>query len=245
MIVPSRPYKTSDKVDYAKVFSNDREHKKWLFEQDVEKDMKWHEERLQEKWDKEYYECLNKVRARKRYSIWKENHIEEASKEERSRHFSLWFESSLPCVLFVFILCVIAWIINYCILDGFHSAGFPDMTIQDPLFSDVFGHSGFLLELIFPPIVSRLMFLIMRWKLYRITESDGSRYPNLVVPTTAMCFILWGIEVTSNFLLPTIFFFSIILLCAGIPLWFFVVVVDGLSNPEDDLPYKRIDFLDE
>lgn len=228
-----------------KGLAEEQVHKKWLFEQDVEREMEWRKKNLQEKWDNEYYKCLNKVRRQQRYAIWREKHPVEARKEERARHLNLWFASCLPCVLFVFILCVIAGIINYGILDGFHSAGFPDMTIQDPLFSDVFGHSGFLLELIFPPIVSRIMFLIMRWRLYRITESDGSRYPNLVVPTTAMCFILWGIEVTSNFLLPVVSFLSVVLLCAGFPLWFFVAVVAGLSNPEDDLPYKRIDFLDE
>lgn len=243
MIAPSHQLKTSDEVDYAKVFSNDREYKKWLFEQDVEKDMKWHEERLQEKWDSEYYARLNKVRRRHRYSIWKEKHPEEARKEERDRHMTLWLKCILPCVFFVGILCFIASLVNDFILEGFHYAGFLDLTIQDPLFYDVFGQKGFFLEVIFPPIVSFLMYHIMKSKLHK--GSEGSHYPHLAYPTTIMCLALWTIELTSNFLLPTVFFSSVLLFFAGIPLLFFGVVINGFSNPEDDLPYKQVDFLDE
>lgn len=226
-----------------KELAEEQEHKKWLFEQDVEREMEWRKKKLQEKWDNEYYKCLNKVRRQQRYAIWRETHLEEARKEERDRHMTLWLKCILPCVFFVGILCFIASLVNDFILEGFHYAGFPDLTIQDPLFYDVFGQKGFFLEVIFPPIVSFLMYHIMKSKLHK--GSEGSHYPHIAYPTTIMCLALWAIELTSNFLLPTVSFLSVVLLCAGIPLWFFVAVVYGLSNPEDDRPYKRIDFLDE
>lgn len=245
MIVPSRSYKTSDKVDYAKVFSNNREYKKWLFEQDVEKEMKWHEVRLQEKWDNEYYECLNKVRRLRRYSIWKEKHPEEARKEERRRHLTLWFESFLPCIIFVGILWIIAYIVNDFILDGFHYAGYQYLSISDSLFCDVFRQDSSVFEVIFPPAVSFLMYAILRWKFYKDKVDDGYHPAHLVCPTLIMCVVLWGIEINSNFLLPTVFFLTVVLLFATVPILILWWVVDAFSNPEDDRPYKRIDFLDK
>lgn len=226
-----------------KGLAEEQERKKWRFENSVEREMERRKKKLQEKWDNEYYECLNKVRRQQRYFIWQETHPEEARKEERDRHMTLWLKCILPCVFFVGILSFIAFLVNDFILEGFHYSGFPDLTIQDPLFYDVFGQNGFFLEVIFPPIVSILMYHIMKSKLHK--GSEGSHYPHIAYPTTIMCLALWGIELTSNFLLPTVSFLAVVLLCAGVPLWFFVAVVNGLSNSESDLPYKRIDFLDE
>lgn len=210
-------------------------------EKAIEEEESLLKQRLREKWNEEYREHARYVEQGVRYYRWADKHPEEARKDRKERTISRWGFSICSCVGAMLILCLVALSVNDFILKGFHYAGFPDMTISDPLFKEVFSH-GIGGPIFVPPLISFFLYAWLESEYFNADRRGERRFPQLVWSTVFMCLIIWGVEIRSNFFLPTMFFLSFPILLIG-PLLFYVLTIKfTLPRQSSSAPYKNVTY---
>lgn len=218
---------------------NKKEEEK--LENDINEQESLFKQRLKEKWNEEYRERVSYVRQSVRYYRWEDKHPEEARRDRKKRAVSRWVYSICSCAFFMFILCLVADFVNDSVLKGFHYAGFPDMTISDPLFKEVFSQ-GIGGPILVPPLISFFLYFCLENNYYDADRRGEPRLPQLVWSTVFMCLIIWGVELKSNFFLPTMFFLSFLILLPG-PLLFYVLAIKFiLPRQSSSAPYKDVTY---
>lgn len=212
-------------------------------EKAIEEEESLLKQRLREKWNEEYRERACYVEQGVRYYRWADKHPEEARGDRKERTISRWGFSICSCVGAMLILSLIALFVNDLILKGFYHAGFPDMTISDPLFKDVFSQEMGILGPIFgPPLISFFLYAWLEGEYFNADRRGERRFPQLVWSTVFMCLIIWGVEIRSNFFLPTMFFLSFLVPLVG-PLLFYVLTIKFiLPKQSSSAPYKNVTY---